>query len=85
MIGPLEITLNHPVEIDGMTHDKLTVASFDAIAEFRTNSPEQVIRSLSKVYGVPRRVIRHLEPSDAHRAGDLVVALLDEAARSPFR
>lgn len=85
MIGPLEIVLNHPVEIDEVIHDKLTVGSFDAIVEFRTNSPEQVIRSLSRVYGVPRRVIRHLEPSDAHRAGDFIDTLLNNAARSPLR
>jgi len=79
---PAEITLTVPVEIDGKCHDKLAVASFDAIASFRTNSPEQVIRSLAKVYDVPRKIIRHLEPSDAQRAGDLVVALLDETTRS---
>jgi hypothetical protein len=58
MRTPLEIKLNHPVESDGCFYDKLTVASFDAIANFRTNSAEQVIRSLSQVFNVPRRVIR---------------------------
>lgn len=77
-----ELTLSHPVEIDGQRHDKLAVASFDAIASFRTNSPEQIIRSLAKVYDVPRKVIRHLQPADAQRAGDLVVSLLDETTRS---
>ncbi|MBR1131912.1 hypothetical protein [Bradyrhizobium iriomotense] len=79
---PAEITLTVPVEIDGERHDKLAVASFGAVASFRTNSPEQVIRSLAKVYDVPRKVIRHLEPDDAQRAGDLVVAMLDGATRS---
>ncbi|MGY4306399.1 hypothetical protein ACVIJ6_003642 [Bradyrhizobium sp. USDA 4369] len=82
MPAPAEIMLNVPIEIDGERHDKLAVASFNAITSFRTNSPEQVIRSLAKVYAVPRKVIRHLEPADAQRAGDLVVALLDEATRS---
>jgi hypothetical protein len=82
MSAPLEIQLERPVEIDGARHDKLAVASFDAIANFNSASPERVILSLSKVFGVPRRVIRHLEPSDAQRAGDLVVTLLDETARS---
>lgn len=79
---PAEIMLKFPVEIEGERHDRLAVASFDAIASFRTNSPEQVIRSLAKVYDVPRKVIRHLEPADAQRAGNLVVALLDDTARS---
>lgn len=77
-----ELTLSHPVEIDGQRYDKLAVASFAAIASFRTNSPEQIIRSLAKVYDVPRKVIRHLQPADAQRAGDLVVSLLDETTRS---
>lgn len=78
------IDLHHPVEIDGTTHHTLTIASYEAIADFRTNSPEQVIRSLSKVYGVPRRVIRKLHENDANRAGDLIATLLDEAARNPW-
>jgi hypothetical protein len=82
MIGPLEIVLNHPVEIDGTQFDRLMVASFDAIADFRTNSPEQVIRSLSKVYGVPRKLVRHLSPDDTNRAGDLIKNILDDYTRS---
>lgn len=82
MSAPAEITLNVPVDIDGERHDRLAVASFDAIVNFRTNSPEQVIRSMSQVFGVPRRVIRHLAPADAQRAGAFVVALLDETSRS---
>lgn len=77
-----EIHLETPVEIDGVHHDKLAVASFDAIVNFRANSPERVIRSMAQVFGVPRRVIRHLDPADAQRAGDLVVALLDDTSRS---
>lgn len=53
--GLAEIMLDHPVKIGGVIHSKLTVASFDAIANFRSNSPEQVILSLSRVFGVPRR------------------------------
>lgn len=82
MSGVREIELSFPVEVGGVVYDRLAVASFDAIADFRTNSPEQIIRSLSKVYGVPRKVIRHLEPADNERAGDLIVALLDEYTRS---
>lgn len=80
--APKEIRLNHPVESDVCFYDKLTVASFDAIANFRTNSAEQVVLSLARVFGVPRRVIRHLHPEDAHRAGDLICAVLDKTARS---
>lgn len=86
MGAPLELQLTHPVEMDGVTHDKVTVASPDAIANFRTNSAEQVILSLARVFDVPRKIVRHLDPSDAERAGDLVVQLLNDAARSlnPF-
>lgn len=82
MTAPMEIQLDSPVELDGTRYDKLTVRSFDAIAGFRTNSPEQIVLSLSKVFGLPRRVIRHLDPADAQRAGDLICSLLDDAARS---
>ncbi|WP_425991065.1 hypothetical protein [Afipia sp. DC4300-2b1] len=82
MRGPLEINLNHPIEIDRVRRDKLTVASFNAIANFRTNSAEQVIRSMAQTFGVPRRVIRHLHPDDANRAGDMIVSMLDQAANS---
>lgn len=75
----MEMRLHHPVELDGTTYSSLKVASYDAIANFRTNSAEQVIRSLSLVYGVPRRVIRKLHENDANRAGDLIVSLLDAA------
>lgn len=77
----MEIKLNHPVEIDGTTYDKLAVNS-DAILNFNTASPERVILSLSRVFAVPRRVIRHLHPDDANRAGDLIVSMLDETANS---
>ncbi|MGM4886428.1 phage tail assembly protein [Tardiphaga sp. 11_C7_N12_6] len=80
MNAPFEIDLHHPVEVGGVTHDKLTVASIDAIANFRSNSAEQVILSMSRVFGVSRRVVRHLEPADAQRAGDLICSLLNEAA-----
>jgi hypothetical protein len=58
------------------------VADYSAIASFDCHNAPRVILSLSNVFGVPRRVIRHLDPSDAERAGDLVVALLDETAKS---
>jgi len=77
-----EIALNAPVEIDGDHYDRLMITSFDAIVGFRTNSPEQVIRSMAAVFGVPRRVIRHLDPTDAQRAGDMVVSLLNNTTRS---
>jgi len=78
----MEIRLQRAVELDGVTYSTLKVASHDAITNFRTNSAEQVIRSLALVYGVPRRVIRRLDENDANRAGDLIVSLLD-AARTP--
>ncbi|WP_316233400.1 phage tail assembly protein [Bradyrhizobium sp. SZCCHNPS2010] len=79
----MEIKLDHPIELDGAHYENLAVASLDAIANFRSNSPGQVIRSLSKVYDVPRKVIRRLHPDDANRAGDLIVSLLDEVAHRP--
>lgn len=82
MSAPLELHLDHPIEVDNIRYDKLTLTNFSALANFRTNSPEQVILSLSRVYRVPRRVIRHLHPDDANRAGDLICALLDETTRS---
>ncbi|WP_319796620.1 phage tail assembly protein [Nitrobacter sp.] len=81
MTGP-EIVLEHPVELDGTLYDKLTVASYDAIASFECHNAPRVILSLARVYGVPRKVIRHLHPDDTNRAGDLIRALLDEVAHS---
>jgi hypothetical protein len=77
-----ELTLRQPVEIDGTTYDKLIVADYSAIAEFECHNPPRVILSLAKTFGVPRKVIRHLDPSDSERAGNLVRNLLDEAVRS---
>jgi hypothetical protein len=77
-----EIILEHPIKFGGVTHGKLTLSNFSALANFRTNSPEQVILSLSRVYRVPRRVIRNLHPDDANRAGDLLKSVLDDVARS---
>lgn len=82
MTAPMEVKLNHPVEIDGTMYHRLSVADYSAIVNFRTNSPEQVIRSMSNVFAVPRKTIRHLHPDDAQRAGDLIVSMLDETANS---
>jgi hypothetical protein len=77
-----EIILEHPVEIDGCSITRLKLSDFDALANFRTNSPEQVIRSMALCFDVPRRAIRHLHPNDANRAGDLLKSALDDVARS---
>jgi hypothetical protein len=81
MIGP-EIVLEHPVELDGALYDKLSLSDFNALASFRTNSSEQVIRSMALCFDVPRRVIRHLHPDDANRAGDLIVSALNTIERA---
>ena len=77
-----ELLLDRPVEIDGNRHDRLAIASYEAIARFNTANPERVILSMSRVFGVPRRVIRHLDPADAERAGDLIRNILDDYTRS---
>lgn len=77
-----ELTLKQPVEIDGTTYDKLTVADYSAIADFESHNAPRVILSLSRAFGVPRRVIRHLDPSDANHAGDLIKNVLDDYTRS---
>jgi hypothetical protein len=82
MSGPLEIHLDHPVEVDSTRYDKLTLSDFNALANFRSNSAEQVIRSMALCFNAPRRVIRHLHPDDANRAGDLLKSALDDVARS---
>ncbi|QND70766.1 hypothetical protein [Tardiphaga robiniae] len=83
MTGPvMEVQLTQPVNIDGVAYDKLAVASLDAIARFNTAGPERVLLSMSRVFGVPRRVIRHLTNEDTQRAGDLIVQFLNDAARA---
>jgi hypothetical protein len=77
-----EIVLEHPVELDGVLYNKLMLSDFNALMSFRTNSPEQVIRSMALCFDVPRRAIRHLHPDDASRAGDLLKSALDDVARS---
>lgn len=84
MSAPVEIQLNHPFELDGERYDKLRVADYSAIANFECHNAPRVIRSLSHVFGVPRRAIRHLHPHDTARAGEMIVGLLNEVARSPF-
>lgn len=82
MTTPLEIHLDHPIEVDNIRHDKLILSDFNALMSFRTNSPEQVIRSMSLCFKVPRKTIRRLHPDDANRAGDLLKSALDDVARS---
>jgi hypothetical protein len=79
---PLELHLDHPIEVDNIRYDKLTLTNFSALANFQCNSPERIILSLARTFNVPRRTIRHLHPDDAIRAGDLICALLDETTRS---
>jgi hypothetical protein len=78
----MQMNLNHPVELDGVTYEKLAITHLEALASFRANSPEQVIRSMALVFAVPRRVVRHLDNSDAEQAGELLVNFLDAAARA---
>jgi hypothetical protein len=77
-----ELLLDHPVELDGNRYDRLAVANYCAIAEFECHNAPRVTLSLAKAFGVPRRLIRHLYPSDADRAGDLIRNLLDDYTRS---
>lgn len=77
-----EITLEHPVEIDGTRYDKLTVASLSAIANWNDANPEWIILSMSRIFDCPRRLIRHLHESDARRAGDLICNILDDYTHS---
>lgn len=82
MIAPHELTLRQPVEIDGTTYDKLTVADYSAIANWNDANPERIILSMSRIFGCPRRLVRHLHESDARRAGDLIKNVLDDYTRS---
>lgn len=81
MTAPAEITLDHPFELDGERYDKLSVASFDAIVRFECHNAPRVIRSLSNVFGIPRRAVRHLHPHDTARAGEMIVSLLKDSIR----
>lgn len=82
MIAPVEIRLDHPFELDGERYEKLSVADYSAIAKFECHNAPRVIRSLANVFGIPRRAVRHLHPQDTARAGEMIVALLDEYTRS---
>lgn len=77
MSAPTEIQLDHPFELDGVHYERLSVSSFDAIAEFECHNAPRVIRSLAKVFNIPRRAVRHLHPHDTARAGEMIVHLLD--------
>lgn len=81
----MEIKLHHPFELDDVRYERLAVADFSAIAKFETHNAPRVIRSLARVFGVPRRVIRHLHPFDTARAGEMLVSLLNEVARPSVR
>jgi hypothetical protein len=74
MSEPLEIHLDHPIEVDNIRYDKLALSDFSALANFRTNSPEQIILSLS--FNIPRR------PSAARLAISLVSAVGKGLSRS---
>jgi hypothetical protein len=82
MNGPLELHLDHPIEVDNIRYDKLTLSDLNALANFRINSPEQIIRSMALCFNVPRRVIRHLRSDDVNRAGDLIVSALNTIERT---
>lgn len=86
MSAPLEMRLDHPVEVDAQRYDRLVLSNFRALMDFRTNSPEQVIRSMALAFAVPRKVIRHMHEDDLNRAGDLLVSALNtiERAFSPI-
>jgi len=77
-----EIALEHPVEIDGNRYEKLAVADYAAIADFKGNNRSRASASLAKVYGVPRKIIRHLHPADYKRAGDLLCDVLVDYVHS---
>lgn len=83
MSGP-ELTLEHPVEIDGMLYDRLAVVNATALhtATFRMNTNAQLILSLARVFGAPRQVIKRLHHVDLGNACDLCRAIVDEAART---
>jgi hypothetical protein len=74
MIAP-DIILQHPVTVDGVRYEKLTVTDYAAIAKYECHNLHRVVRSLATIYGVPRRVMRKLSPSDAVRVGAMVLAL----------
>lgn len=86
MNSPLEMYLDHPVEVDAHRYERLVLADFKALIGFRTNSPEQIIRSMALAFAVPRKVIRHMHEDDLNRAGDLLVSVLNtiERAFSPI-
>jgi len=82
MTAPHELTLEHPVEIDGTLYSRLKIADYSALTEFECHNAPRVILSLAKTFGIPRRVIRHLDPTDAVRAGDLICNTLDDFTNS---
>lgn len=77
-----EMMLDHPIEIDGVRYEKLAVADYAAIADFKGNNRSRASASLAKVYGAPRKVIRHLHPADYKRAGDLLCDVLVDYVHS---
>ena len=79
---PTELTLEHPFELEGAIYDKIAVADFSAIAKFETHNAPRVIRSLANVFGIPRRAVRHLHPYDTARAGEMIIAVLNDVTTS---
>ena len=77
MSHPLEIILDHPIEDAGIRYERLEITNFDALAKYESHRLSRVILSIANIYGVPRRVMRKLHPTDAVRAGVLVLALHD--------
>jgi hypothetical protein len=75
MSHPLEVILDHPVEDAGIRYERLVIANFGALAKYECHNVHRVVRSLATIYGVPRRVMRKLSPSDAVRVGAMVLAL----------
>lgn len=86
MNSPLEMRLDHPVEVGRERYERLVLSDFKALMGFRTNSPEQIIRSMALAFAVPRKIIRHMHEDDLNRAGDLLVSALNtiERAFSPI-
>ena len=82
MSSPLEMRLDHVVEVDGKVYSALTLSNFTALMGFRCHAPEQVIRSMALCFDVPRKVIRHMHPDDSNRAGDLLVSALNTIERA---
>lgn len=80
----LEIPLRAPFELDGVRYERMAVVNTTALnpVTFRMNTNAQLMLSLSRVFGMPRRVIKRLDPIDLGNACDLCRSILDEALRT---